>query len=105
MVWRETCAVDERMGLALAVEAGEEPIAALCRRFGISRRVGYKWLSRYREAGVAGLADRFLEGNRGLDRAQVGRGPLREAPVEDEPIAAAAERRDVDAHAVALREG
>jgi len=58
MAWRETCAVDERMRLMLAVEAGEEPIAALCRRFGISRRIGYKWLGRYREAGVAGLEDR-----------------------------------------------
>jgi transposase InsO family protein len=46
------------MRLVLAVEAQEEPMAALCRRFGISRRVGYKWLERYRQAGVAGLADR-----------------------------------------------
>jgi transposase len=40
------------------IDAQEEPMAALCRRFGISRRVGYKWLGRYREAGVAGLEDR-----------------------------------------------
>jgi putative transposase len=58
MVWKETCAVDERMRFVLAVEAGEEAVAALCRQFGISRRVGYKWLGRYRQAGVAGLADR-----------------------------------------------
>ena len=58
MPWKETCAVDERMRLVLAVEAGEESMAALCRRFGISRRVGYKWLGRYRAAGVAGLVDR-----------------------------------------------
>jgi transposase InsO family protein len=58
MVWRETCAVDERMRFVLAVEAGEEPVTALCRQFGISRRVGYKWLGRYRAAGVAGLVDR-----------------------------------------------
>jgi transposase InsO family protein len=30
----------------------------LCRRFGISRKTGYKWRRRYREKGVAGLADR-----------------------------------------------
>jgi transposase len=30
----------------------------LCRRFGISPSVGYKWLGRYREAGAAGLLDR-----------------------------------------------
>jgi transposase InsO family protein len=58
MVWKETCAVDERMMFVLAVEAGEEAVAALCRRFLISRRTGYKWLGRYREAGVAGLQDR-----------------------------------------------
>ena len=58
MVWRETCAMDERMRFVLAVEAGEEAVAALCRRFGISRRIGYKWLGRYREIGVAGLENR-----------------------------------------------
>ena len=58
MVWKETCAVDERMRFVLAVEAGDVSKAALCREFGISRRTGYKWLGRYREAGVAGLADR-----------------------------------------------
>ncbi len=42
----------------LAVEAGEEPMAAVCRRFGISRQHGYKWLERWRAEGVAGLADR-----------------------------------------------
>jgi len=30
----------------------------LCKRFHISRRIGYKWLDRYREEGVAGLEDR-----------------------------------------------
>ncbi len=58
MVWTETCAVDERMRFVMAVEAGEEPMAMVCRRFGISRRVGYKWLARYREAGISGLEDR-----------------------------------------------
>jgi transposase InsO family protein len=46
------------MRFVMAVECGEEAVAAVCRRFGISRRVGYKWLGRYEEAGVAGLADR-----------------------------------------------
>jgi putative transposase len=58
MVWRETCVMDERLRFVLAVAAGEEAVAALCRRFGVSRRIGYKWLGRYREAGVAGLEDR-----------------------------------------------
>src|SRR3989304_1634948 len=73
MVWTEICTVDERMRFVVAVgagggegrmgfggagEAGDEPVAALCRASGISRRIGYKWLARYRETGVAGLEDR-----------------------------------------------
>jgi transposase InsO family protein len=57
MGWTETCAVDERMRLMIAVEEGEESFAAVCRRFGVSRKTGYKWLARYREAGVGGLID------------------------------------------------
>ena len=58
MGWRETCAVDERMRFVMAAEKREEPFAAICRRFGVSRKVGYKWLGRYQEAGVEGLFDR-----------------------------------------------
>ena len=29
----------------------------LCERHGISRKTGYKWLSRYRETGVVGLEE------------------------------------------------
>lgn len=58
MPWKETRVVDERMRFVLTVEADEEPMAAVCRRFGISRRQGYKWLERWRVEGVAGLADR-----------------------------------------------
>jgi putative transposase len=41
----------------LALEPGA-CIAKLCRRCGISRQNGYKWLRRYREDGVEGLRDR-----------------------------------------------
>jgi putative transposase len=58
MPWKETCALDERVRFVLAVGACEEPMAAVCRRFGISRQHGYKWLTRWRAEGVAGLADR-----------------------------------------------
>lgn len=58
MGWKETCAMDERMRFVLAIEAGEEPVAAVCRRFGVSRKSGYKWLERYRSEGIAGLSDR-----------------------------------------------
>src|SRR5258708_35318810 len=42
----------------MATEQREEAFAVICRRFGVSRRVGYKWLARYQEAGVEGLFDR-----------------------------------------------
>jgi putative transposase len=58
MGWTETRAVDERMRFVMAVEKREEPFAAICRRFGVSRKTGYKWLGRYDEAGVEGLVDR-----------------------------------------------
>jgi transposase InsO family protein len=54
----ETCAVDERMRFVLAVERQEEAFAVLCRRSGVSRRTGYKWVERYRMGGVEGLVDR-----------------------------------------------
>ena len=58
MGWMETCAVDERMRFVVAAREHEESFAAVCRRFGVSRRVGYKWLARFEEEGVAGLFDR-----------------------------------------------
>lgn len=58
MGWTETCAVEERMRFVLAVLEQAESFAALCRQFGVSRRVGYKWLARFELEGVAGLFDR-----------------------------------------------
>jgi len=57
MGWLETCAMDQRMQFVLAVEKGDEAFAMLCRRFGVSRKTGYKWHRRYQDAGPAGLAD------------------------------------------------
>ena len=51
-------AVDKRMRFVTAMEAGEETMVALCRRFGLSRKTGYKWLERYRLDGIAGLSER-----------------------------------------------
>lgn len=58
MGWTETCAVDERMRFVMAVEERDETFAMVCRRFGISRKTGYKWLGRYEAAGVEGLIER-----------------------------------------------
>jgi putative transposase len=58
MAWRETCAMAERLRFVDAVVEKQDTFAAICRSFGISRRVGYKWLERYGAAGVEGLRDR-----------------------------------------------
>jgi putative transposase len=58
MGWKDTCAVEERMRFVMAVKAREESFAATCRRFGVSRRIGYKWFERFEDDGVEGLIDR-----------------------------------------------
>ncbi|HTV28263.1 MAG TPA: GNAT family N-acetyltransferase [Xanthobacteraceae bacterium] len=48
----KTCAMEERMRFVMMVMENAEPFAALCRRFEVSRRIGYKWLERYDAEGV-----------------------------------------------------
>ena len=58
MPWMECdqmCLRREFVGLA-SVEGAN--VSALCRRFGISRKTGYKWLGRYRSEGCSGLSER-----------------------------------------------
>ena len=56
MPWTVTSVMNQRLSFIAACLRAEEPMSALCVRFGISRKTGYKWLGRYGEAGVAGLA-------------------------------------------------
>lgn len=58
MPWREATAVSERYEFVMLATAEGANIAALCRRFGISRSKGYKWLGRFKAEGRAGLSDR-----------------------------------------------
>ena len=58
MGWKKTCAMDERMRFVMAVEERDEAFAAVCRRFGVSRKTGYKWLERYGDGGAENLVDR-----------------------------------------------
>jgi putative transposase len=57
MPWKASGVVDERVRFIVACSEGDETFTALCERFGISRKNGYKWLDRYDELGVAGLED------------------------------------------------
>ena len=56
MPWKETDAMEERLKFVLAMELGEVAVAELCRRYGVSRKTGYKWWHRYRASGISGLA-------------------------------------------------
>ena len=58
MPWQETGMFDQRLQFVVAAERGEDAMAVLCRRFGISRTTGYLWLARYRQGQAAALADR-----------------------------------------------
>jgi transposase InsO family protein len=58
MPWKETCVMDERLRFVAAAREKKESMAELCRRFGISRKTGYKLLERYEAEGPLALADR-----------------------------------------------
>ena len=49
MPWLETSAVKQRKQFVEAVTRREYTVSELCRRFGISRKTGYKWLGRFRD--------------------------------------------------------
>ena len=57
MPWTEEPRMSSRRQFVDAVLAGAETISEQCRRFGISRKTGYKWLTRYQALGDAGLED------------------------------------------------
>jgi transposase InsO family protein len=58
MPWRELSVMDQREEfVTLALRPGVN-IRELCRRFGVSRSNGYKWLNRYLAEGRTGLSER-----------------------------------------------
>jgi putative transposase len=58
MPWKENCAMDERLGFITDYNRGYGSMTELCEHYEISRKTGYKWLARYREAGAEGLVAR-----------------------------------------------
>ena len=58
MPWQGVCPMELRMRLVNALIAEEDSVAAVCEEYGVSRKTGYKWLSRFRAQGPAGLAER-----------------------------------------------
>ena len=58
MPWRETEPMKERVRFIVELENGLYSMTELCKRYGISRKSGYKWAARYCWEGVEGLQDR-----------------------------------------------
>lgn len=58
MPWKAFSVVDSRREFVRLAGLGEVSVAALCRRFGISRQTGFMLLRRHREGGDAALSDR-----------------------------------------------
>jgi putative transposase len=50
--------MDERLRFVRDAQRNHFTMRELCARYGVSRRVGYKWLARYDAEGRAGLVDR-----------------------------------------------
>ena len=58
MPWLETAPMEQRSRFIDAYLSGGFTMTELCARYQVSRRVGYKWVTRYDADGRKGLADR-----------------------------------------------
>jgi transposase InsO family protein len=58
MPWKETCAMHEKNAFINAWLSREFNKSELCRRFGVSRPTGDKWICRFCQEGLKGLEDR-----------------------------------------------
>jgi putative transposase len=58
MSWTESGVMDQRLEFVRDAMSNRFSMVELCARYGVSRRIGYKWLARFAEDGRRGLADR-----------------------------------------------
>lgn len=58
MPWRSVTLMSQRMEFIMLLGTEQVAFAELCGRFNISRKTGYKWLTRYKSEGICGLDDR-----------------------------------------------
>ena len=57
MSWKDVCVMSQRVEFVSLASAEGANVSELCRRFGVSRKTGDKWLSRSAAQGRAGLLD------------------------------------------------
>src|SRR5882724_8983132 len=67
MPWQECNLMDERLKFIAGLLDGEK-MAVLCRRFGVSRKTGYKILDRHNSCGLEELTDRSRRSYRHASR-------------------------------------
>ena len=58
MAWKTMDVQEQRVRFVVEATQRRRPFGALCAAYEISRPMGYLWLQRYREQGVAGIAER-----------------------------------------------
>lgn len=58
MPWQERTKMSLKLEFVMLADQDDVNMSALCRRFEISRKTGYKWLGRYRAEGPKGLEER-----------------------------------------------
>lgn len=58
MPWKTMDVREQRVSFVVTASRGEKPFNLLCAEFGIARPTGYLWLSRFRQDGVSGIAER-----------------------------------------------
>lgn len=58
MPWSETSPMDQKRLFIAAYQRGALSLAELCRRYGVIRPTGYKWIQRFEEEGPPGLQER-----------------------------------------------
>ena len=58
MSWKELSSVVRRLAFVKLSLKAQQSMSQLCRLFGLSRKVGYKWKARFEREGRSGLRDR-----------------------------------------------
>lgn len=58
MPWRDTSAMEERYRFVMDAQKDLGAFTELCARYGVSTRIGYKWIRRHEEEGLTGLQNR-----------------------------------------------
>jgi transposase InsO family protein len=57
MPWKESTSMSQRHEFVMLANAADTNVSSLCARFGISRKTGYKWRSRFQAGNIQDLAD------------------------------------------------